>query len=203
VTKKPDGIRTVQFFTCTHSCQNVTGTANGTPDRSGNKRAEPESRIQPQMPLFGARHDESHSVADGDESLPGHIAGITNNNILVVIMKFAIARDGNMVSGHFGHCEGDILFTGRNGKIVEKADLPNPGHEPGRLPAPPAEHNVTHIVVGGMGPKAVNLFSANNIEVFLGISGNIDSVIRDFIGGSITHGQISCTHGSNQESCGY
>jgi len=60
---------------------------------------------------------ESHSVADGDESLPGHIAGITNNNILVVIMKIAIARDGNLVSGHFGHCKGDILFTVRKGKL--------------------------------------------------------------------------------------
>jgi len=143
---------------------------------------------------------ESHSVADGDN--PGHTAGITNNNILVVIMKFAIARDENLVSGHFGHCEGDIPFTVRNGKIVEEADLPNPGHEPGRLPALLAEHNVTHLFVGGMGP-AVDLFCANNVEVFLGISGDIDSVIRDFNGGSITCGQSSCTHGSNQESCGY
>jgi hypothetical protein len=60
---------------------------------------------------------ESNSVADGDESLPKHIAGVMNNNIPVVIMKIAIARDGNLVSGHFGHCKGDILFTERKGKL--------------------------------------------------------------------------------------
>ncbi len=113
---------------------------------------------------------------------------------MIVIMKVAIAQDGDMVSGHFGHCEWYILFAVSEGKIVERIDLPNPGHEPGRLPALLAGHNVTHVVVGGMGPNAVDLFCANNIEVFLGISGHIDSVIRNFTDGKITPGKSSCHH---------
>lgn len=109
-------------------------------------------------------------------------------------MKVAIAQDGNEVSGHFGHCQEYALFTVEDHTIVKRELLKNPGHEPGRLPALLAQHKVTHVVAGGMGPKAVDLFCANNIEVFLGVSGQIDSVIRDFIEGKVTQGQSNCHH---------
>lgn len=110
-------------------------------------------------------------------------------------MKVAIAKDGDTVSAHFGHCSEYAVFTVENGKITKNTVLPSPGHEPGRLPAFLADHNVTHVLAGGMGPRAVELFCANNIEVFLGISGQIDQVIHDFIAGKITPGESSCTHG--------
>ncbi len=110
-------------------------------------------------------------------------------------MKVAIANKGYAVSAHFGHCSEYAVYMIENGKIVSKTILESPGHEPGRLPAFLADHDVTHVLAGGMGPRAVDLFCANNIEVFLGISGKIDQVIRDFIAGKIIPGQSSCTHG--------
>ena len=110
-------------------------------------------------------------------------------------MKIAVAKDGDFVSAHFGHCREYAIFDIENGKIRSSGMLPSPGHEPGRLPALLAEHQVTHVLAGGMGPKAVDLFCANNIEVFLGITGPIDAVIQDFLAGKITPGQSSCTHG--------
>jgi predicted Fe-Mo cluster-binding NifX family protein len=117
-------------------------------------------------------------------------------------MKVAIAKEGDEVSGHFGHCTEYALFNVEKNKITKTEILQSPGHEPGRLPVFLAEHQVTHVLAGGMGPKAVDLFCANNIDVFLGISGPIDSVISDFIAGKIVPGQSSCTHGPDHEGCG-
>jgi len=110
-------------------------------------------------------------------------------------MKVAVAKEENNVSEHFGHCTEYAVYTIENGKIAGNTILPSPGHEPGKLPVFLKEHKVTHVLAGGMGPRAVELFCANNIEVFLGVSGPIDQVIRDFLAGKITSGQSSCTHG--------
>jgi len=118
-------------------------------------------------------------------------------------MKVAIAKEGDEVSAHFGHCTEYAVFDIENGNITGKHILQSPGHEPGRLPAFLAEHKVTHVIAGGMGPRAVDLFCANNIEVFLGISGKIDEVIRVFAEGKLTSGESSCTHGPDHECSGH
>jgi predicted Fe-Mo cluster-binding NifX family protein len=114
-------------------------------------------------------------------------------------MKVAIAKDGEFVSEHFGHCQEYRLYTVDDGKITLQEDLVSPGHEPGRLPALLAEHKVTHVIAGGMGPKAIDLFCAHNIEVFIGIGGPVDEVIQGFLAGTITPGQSSCHH--PQQNC--
>jgi predicted Fe-Mo cluster-binding NifX family protein len=116
-------------------------------------------------------------------------------------MKVAIAKDGDSVSGHFGHCPEYALFVVENSEITSQEILVSPGHEPGRLPALLAGHQVTHVLAGGMGPKAVDLFCAHHIEVFLGVQGQIETVIRDFIAGEIAQGESSCTHGPDHEGC--
>lgn len=115
-------------------------------------------------------------------------------------MKVAIAKDGDEVSEHFGHCSEYALFTIEDSRITGKEVLKNPGHEPFRLPALLARHRVTHVVAGGMGPRAVDLFCANKIEVFQGIAGPIDAVILDFIAGKVTPGQSRCHH---SQECGH
>jgi predicted Fe-Mo cluster-binding NifX family protein len=119
-----------------------------------------------------------------------------------VFMKVAIAKDGDFVSEHFGHCSEYALFVIENSNITSQENLVSPGHEPGKLPALLAGHKVTHVLAGGMGPRAVDLFCAHNIEVFLGVSGTIDGVIHDFITGKIAQGQSSCTHGPDHPGCG-
>jgi len=118
-------------------------------------------------------------------------------------MKVAIAKDGDFVSEHFGHCEEYELFVVEDSMMASRENLVNPGHEPGKLPALLAEHKVTHVLAGGMGPKAVDLFCAHNIEVFLGVRGPIETVIKDFLAGNIAQGESSCTHGPDHEECGH
>jgi predicted Fe-Mo cluster-binding NifX family protein len=118
-------------------------------------------------------------------------------------MKVAIAKEGDAVSAHFGHCTEYAVFSVENQKITKKEILASPGHEPGKLPVFLAGHQVTHVLAGGMGPRAVDLFCENNIEVFLGVQGPIDAVIRDFIAGKIAPGESSCTHGPDHECSGH
>lgn len=116
-------------------------------------------------------------------------------------MKVAIAKDGDMVSEHFGHCTEYALFVIENSKITSRENLVSPGHEPGKLPGFLAGHKVTHVLAGGMGPRAVDLFCENNIEVFIGVHGPIETVIKDFLAGNIAQGESSCTHGEEGHEC--
>ena len=116
-------------------------------------------------------------------------------------MKVAIAKEGDHVSEHFGHCTEYAVFGIENSKITSREILSSPGHEPGKLPVFLAGHKVTHVLAGGMGPRAVDLFCENNIEVFLGVRGRIETVIKDFIAGNIAQGESSCTHGEEGHEC--
>ena len=129
--------------------------------------------------------------------MPAIVASLpmkADEQVRKIQMKVAIAQDGNEVSGHFGHCREYAVFTIENKTIVGRETITNPGHEPGRLPALLADHKITHVIAGGMGPKAIDLFCSHNIEVYLGISGPVDSVIQNFIDGNIVPGQSSCHH---------
>ncbi len=46
-------------------------------------------------------------------------------------MKVAIAKDGDFVSEHFGHCKEYALFVIENSRITSRENLVSPGHEPG------------------------------------------------------------------------
>ena len=110
------------------------------------------------------------------------------------ITRIAIAQDGNSVSEHFGHCQRYAIFDVEDSIIYRRDDLPNPGHEPGRLPVFLAEHGVSLIIAGGMGPRAIEIFSENGIDVLIGIGGNVDYVAQDYIAGRLSPGKSSCHH---------
>ena len=108
--------------------------------------------------------------------------------------RVAIAADGAGVSSHFGHCERYVVYHIRNKEIFHRENLENPGHEPGKLPRMLAACGITHVLAGGMGMKAVQLFNEQGIEVTLGISGPVDVVINDFMCGRIVPGKSMCDH---------
>lgn len=115
-------------------------------------------------------------------------------------VKIAIASEGSRVSEHFGHCRTYSLYSVENGVIFHREVLESPGHQPGVLPPYLASHEVTHVIAGGMGPRAVELFQQHGIQVILGISGPIDLVAQEFIAGRIVPGVSSCHHTDGQ-SC--
>ena len=44
------------------------------------------------------------------------------------MMKIAVASENGMVTEHFGHCEGFMIFVTDNNQILTSATIANPGH---------------------------------------------------------------------------
>jgi predicted Fe-Mo cluster-binding NifX family protein len=107
-------------------------------------------------------------------------------------MRIAVATVSNQVSGHFGHCDGFTVYTIENNKVESKEFLESPRHETGVLPTFLAENNVNAIVSGGMGSRAQDMFTAKNIEVIVGVSGNIDDVIDTYLSNELKSTNSIC-----------
>ena len=109
-------------------------------------------------------------------------------------MKIAIATENGYVSAHFGRCPVYTLVDIEAGKVVGRQEIPNPGHSPGFLPGYLSEKGVDVIIVGGMGPRAQDLFAERNIKAIIGVQGKIDEVIEAFIRQELEAGQDLCDH---------
>ena len=117
--------------------------------------------------------------------------------------NLGIATEGGFVSAHFGHCSEYTLVTIENGTIVKTEMVQSPGHTPGALPAFLAGHGVTHVIAGGMGPRAVELFCEQGIEVLLGVEGPVDDIPELFINGALTQGKSMCHHEDGHSDCSH
>ncbi len=118
-------------------------------------------------------------------------------------MRIAVATDNDMVSAHFGHCEGFTVYETQDKKIGEKEFLQSPGHKPGALPKFLSEAKVDVIIAGGMGETAQTLFNENGIEVVVGVTGSSEDVTKGFLSGEIkSTGSICKDHAHQGEGFG-
>ena len=109
-------------------------------------------------------------------------------------MRIAVSTEGSEVSAHFGRCSQFTLFDVEDGKVTGKEIVENPGHQPGFLPRFLSEMGVTHIIAGGMGPRAQGFFSQYQIETIVGATGPVEKVIQDFLAKSLVVGEDQCDH---------
>jgi predicted Fe-Mo cluster-binding NifX family protein len=116
-------------------------------------------------------------------------------------MKIAIASDGKVVSGHFGHCEGFTIYETEENKVLKEEFVQNPGHRPGYLPVFLKDLNVNVIVSGGMGATAQELFADNNIQVVVGASGECGNVIKELLSGKLKSTGSVCTEHQHEGHC--
>jgi len=115
-----------------------------------------------------------------------------------IILKIAISTDENMVSAHFGRCPSFTIVEVKDGEVVDRKSIDNPGHHPGFLPQFLHNEGVNAIIAGGMGMNALNLFSQVNIDTIVGISGNIDDVISKLVKGELEGGESLCNPGAGR-----
>ena len=73
-------------------------------------------------------------------------------------MKVAISTDQGYVSAHFGRCQSYTIIEVKEGQVLGREEIPNPGHQPGFLPEYLSEKGINCIIAGGMGPRAQDLF---------------------------------------------
>ena len=112
-------------------------------------------------------------------------------------MRIAIPLADGRLSMHFGHCECFALINvdpiGK--KILKREDIEAPPHQPGFLPVWLAERGANMIIAGGMGPRAMALFSEHGIQVIVGTECDApDRLVAAFISGELQVGENVCDH---------
>jgi len=110
--------------------------------------------------------------------------------------KVAIPIDNEgVLDAHFGHCKFFYLAVINDGEIIVTEKVVPPPHEPGLLPKWLAEKNVTDIVAGGMGQKAIQLFNTNNVNAFVGAPKlKAEELIQGFLNETLSFTANYCDH---------
>jgi len=113
-------------------------------------------------------------------------------------MKIAISTEGDEVCPHFGRAPLFSLITIENNKVLEKEILSNPGHSVGSIPQFLNSQGATSIITGGMGQRAIQFFAQYGIDVIMGVSGKITSVIERILDGTLEGGESICNPGAGK-----
>jgi len=107
-------------------------------------------------------------------------------------MKIAVSTDMESVSAHFGRCPEYTLVEISGKSVVNREIVPNPGHEPGRIPRFLKDQGVDVIIAGGMGRRALALFDEMGIRPILGVSGRVDKVVDLLLEDKLEEGESMC-----------
>lgn len=117
-------------------------------------------------------------------------------------MKIAVAAMGDIVAGHFGHCENFIFFDTADGKISGVNSVPNPGHRPGFLPNFLADNGAQVVIAGGMGGGAVDIFNERGVEVIVGAQGDAAQAVEKYLRGELVSTGAVCHQHEHADECG-
>jgi predicted Fe-Mo cluster-binding NifX family protein len=110
-------------------------------------------------------------------------------------MKIAIPTLNNELTAHFGHCERFAIVYVEDNKVINEEYIDPPVHQPGVYPRFLADQGVKVIIAGGMGQRAIDLFTQNNIEVFMGVqAGTPKQLVEDYLNQKLQTGQNLCDH---------
>jgi len=118
--------------------------------------------------------------------------------------RIAIPLEGNVLSAHFGHCQVFAFVDVENDKITNLTILDPPEHQTGTFPRFVAANGATDVIAGGMGPQAVSLFNAANVNVFLGAPVETpEKLVNDFIAGKLQLSANYCDHDAEGHGHGH
>ena len=113
------------------------------------------------------------------------------------MVKIAISTSQNEVFPHFGRAPEFTFITidEENKKVIKKEVLSNPGHTIGSIPQFINDQGAKYMISGGMGHRAQAFFNQFGIETIVGISGNINDVIKKILDGTLESGESICSPG--------
>jgi predicted Fe-Mo cluster-binding NifX family protein len=110
-------------------------------------------------------------------------------------MRFAIPLANGKLTAHFGHCQMFALIEVAENEITDKQLLIPPPHEPGVLPSWLHQKGADVIIAGGMGQRAISLFSEKGIKVITGAPElEPEVLVTNYLDNSLmTHANV-CDH---------
>jgi len=118
--------------------------------------------------------------------------------------RIALPVANGVLSAHFGHPEYFYIYQVKDNQIEKEEMLLPPVHTPGAFPKWLAEMNVTDIIAGGMGARAVELFNANGINVYLGAEiKNPKALALDLINGKLVSTENLCDNDDHDHHHGH
>jgi len=112
-------------------------------------------------------------------------------------MRIAIPLARGKLSLHFGHCDQFAIFDidDNINKVINRKDATPPAHAPGVLPQWLHENNVSVIIAGGMGQRAQQLFTQNDIKVVTGASTQSpEELVAAYLENKLETGDNICDH---------
>jgi predicted Fe-Mo cluster-binding NifX family protein len=115
--------------------------------------------------------------------------------------KIALACEDNQglsgqMSQHFGRCPYYLIVDVEGDEIKKTDSVNNPyynNHVPGMVPQFINERGVDVMIAGGMGPRAIDMFTNLGMEVVTGAIGNVGNVLQAYLRGEIS-GVEPCEH---------
>lgn len=109
--------------------------------------------------------------------------------------KVALPTVDGKLCAHFGHCEKFAVFETDNKEITSESFLTPPAHQPGVYPGWLHEMGVTDVIAGGMGQRAIQLFMANHINVYVGATlKSPQELVTELLNGVLQAGENLCDH---------
>lgn len=100
------------------------------------------------------------------------------------------------VHQHFGHAPYFLLVEVTDGKTGESRLVANPyaaQHQPGQVPDFIKSQGADVMISGGMGGRAVEIFTNQGISVATGAKGTVQEAIDAYLSGSL-RGWEACNH---------
>lgn len=109
--------------------------------------------------------------------------------------KLAIPIRGNDLNPHFGHSEYFKFYELKDEMVVNETIVKAPVHKPGVLPSWLVDMHVTDVITGGIGHKAIEIFSQNKVNVFVGVEvKETTKLVSDFLNGTLQTNGNQCDH---------
>jgi predicted Fe-Mo cluster-binding NifX family protein len=110
-------------------------------------------------------------------------------------MKFAIPLAEGKLTAHFGHCQEFALVEVEDNEVKKTQTLVPPPHEPGVLPKWLHDLGTNVIIAGGMGARALDLFTQNDIKVVVGASALApEELVKQYLDNTLQAGGNVCDH---------
>lgn len=123
-------------------------------------------------------------------------------------MKIAVTYENEQVFQHFGHTERFKIYNVEDGKVTEQKIVETNGRGHGALAGILKDLQVDVLICGGIGGGAKAALSEANIELYGGVSGSCDDVVKAFVDGALRYNpDVKCDHhdsehGHGEHTCG-
>lgn len=109
--------------------------------------------------------------------------------------KIAIPSSSGLLGVHFGHCEHFCIYETGEGEVKRREIITPPPHQPDLYPDWLSKQNVTDVIAGGMGQKAIDNFKQKKINVHTGApQESPDEIVQNFLNGTLETTTNLCDH---------